>query len=120
MIVNKSALSTSLDDLGEMDHLSYDGTHTQEGLPCLLQTYVAACWLFDRLGMGRSVYGCPLRITEAILDTINVPGANPSPYTGYVITGTDAENLLAQGVAIKAYKEGKYYVMNNQYVPPNS
>ena len=111
------ALSTSLDNLGDQGHLSNDGTHTQEGLPCLLQTFVTACWLFDRLGLPTSVYGCPMRMTTDIYNTLNVPGPNLG--TG-VITGTDAENLLAQEVAIKAYKEGKYYVMNNQYVPPQS
>lgn len=108
------ALSTNLDNLGDAGHLSPDGTHTQEGLPCLLQTYVSACWLFDRLGVPRNVYGCPLRMTTAIYETINVSGANLG--TG-VITGTDEQNLLAQEVAIKAYKEGKYYVENNIFVP---
>lgn len=108
------ALSTSLDSLGDMEHLSPDGTHTQEGLPCLLQTFVAACWLFDRLGLPRSVYGCPIRMTTAIYNTINVPGPNLG---SGVIEGTDAQNLLAQEVAIKAYKEGKYYVENNIFAP---
>jgi hypothetical protein len=110
------ALSTDLDSLGDMEHLSPDGTHTQEGLPCLLQTYTTACWLFDKLGIAKSVYGCPMRITTSIYNQINVPGPNLG--TG-VITGTDAQNLLAQEVAIKAYKEGKYYVANNSFVPSN-
>ena len=106
------ALSTDLDNLGDQGHLSPDGTHTQEGLPCLLQTYVTACWLFDKLAINKSVYGCAMRITTAIYNTLNVPGANLG--TG-VVTGTDAQNLLAQEVAIKAYKEGKQFVMNNIY-----
>ena len=104
------ALSTDLANLGDEGNLSPDGTHTQEGLPCLLQTYVTACWLLDKLGIARSVYGCPMRMTTDIYNTLNVPGANLG--TG-VITGTDAQNVLAQEVAIKAYKEGKYYVNNN-------
>ena len=106
------ALSTDLDSLGDQGHLSPDGTHTQEGLPCLLQTFVSLCWLFDKLAIEKSVYGCPFRMTTAIYNTINVPGANLG--TG-VITGTDAQNLLAQEVAIKAYKEGKQFVINNLY-----
>lgn len=106
------ALSTALDNLGDQGHLSPDGIHAQEGLPCLLQTFVAACWLFDRLGVEKSVYGCPMRMTTAIYNTLNVPGANLG--TG-VITGTDAENLLAQEVAIKAYKEGKQFVIENLF-----
>lgn len=107
------ALSTELDNLGDEGHLSPDGTHTQEGLPCLLQTYVTMCWLFDRFGMAKSVYGCPMRMTTAIYNTLSVPGANLG--TG-VITGTDAENLLAQEVAIKAYKEGKALTLSNLFV----
>ena len=106
------ALSSDLDSLGDEEHLSPDGIHTQEGLPCLLQTYVTLCWLFDKLAINKSVYGCPMRMTTAIYNTINVPGANLG---SGVITGTDAENLLAQEIAIKAYKEGKWFVMNNIY-----
>lgn len=106
------ALSTSLDSLGDQGHLSSDGTHTQEGLPCLLQTFVTMCWLFDKLAIPKSIYGSPMRMTTAIYNTINVPGPNLG--TG-VITGTDAQNLLAQEVAIQAYKEGKQFVMDNIY-----
>lgn len=107
------ALSTELDDLGDQGGLSPDGTHTQEGLPCLLQTYVTACWLLDRLGIEKSVYGCDLRMTTAIYNSLNVPGPNLG---SGVITGTDAENLLAQEVAIKAYKEGKQMVISNLHL----
>lgn len=104
------ALDTDLNSLGDLGQLSPDGTHTQEGLPCLLQTYVTLCWLFDRLGINKSVYGHPMRMTSSIYNSINVPGANLG---SGVIKGTDAQNLLAQEVAIKAYKEGKQFVCNN-------
>lgn len=106
------ALSTDLDSLGDQGHLSPDGTHTQEGLPCLLQTFVALCWLLDRLAISKSVYGSPMRMTTAIYNTLNVPGPNLG---SGVITGTDAQNLLAQKVAIQAYKEGKRFVLDNIY-----
>ena len=107
------ALSTDLDDLGDQGHLSPDGTHTQEGLPCLLQTYVTLCWLFDKMSINKSVYGLPFKMTTAIYNTLNVPGPNLG--TG-VIEGTDAQNLLAQDVAIKAYKEGKSFVSKHIFV----
>lgn len=110
------ALSTDLDNLGDEGHLSPDGIHAQEGLPCLMQTFVTLRWLFERHGIDKSIYGCPARMTTEIYDTINVPGANLG--TG-VITGTDAQNLLAQEVAIQAVKEGKYYVENNIFAPSN-
>lgn len=106
------ALDTELNSLGDLGQLSPDGTHTQEGLPCLLQTYVTLCWLFDRLGINKSVYGHPMRMTTAIYNTINVPGANLGKG---VVQGTEAQNILAQEVAIKAYKEGKQFVMRNLY-----
>lgn len=79
------ALQTELDSLGNKKHLSPDGNHTQEGLPCLLQTYVTLCWVFDRLGIDKSVYGNPMRMTTEIYKKISVPRANLG--TG-VVTGT--------------------------------
>lgn len=108
----RMAMDTDLDTLGDKQHLSVDDTHTQEGLPCLLQTYVVMCWLFDRLSMNKSIYGCSMRMTSSIYSTINTPGANLG---SGVITGTDAQNLLAQEVAIKAYKAGKQFVMKHMY-----
>ena len=105
-----NALQTSLASLGDKGQLSPDGTHTQEGLPCLLQTYVILCWLFERLGINKSIYGSSARITTSIYNSINVPGANLG---NGVVTGTDAENLLAQEIAIKAYKEGKQFKLKN-------
>lgn len=104
------AMETDLDLLGDKQHLSSDGVHTQEGLPCLLQTYVALCWLFEKLGINKSIYGSPMRMTAAIYNTLNVPGANLG---SGVIEGTTAQNLLAQEVAIKTYKESKQFVMKN-------
>lgn len=111
------ALSTDLDSLGDQGHLSPDGTHTQEGLPCLLQTYTVLCWLLDKLSVNKSVYGFPFKMTTDIYSTIHVPGPNLG--TG-VIEGTTAQNLLAQEVAIQAYKEGKSFVNKNIYVEPSN
>ena len=104
------ALDSDLDYLGDQQHLSPDGTHTQEGLPCLLQTYVTLCWVFDRLDIKKSVYGHPMRMTTEIYKKISVPGANLG--TG-VITGTDRENVIAQQIAIEAYNKGKEFVQQH-------
>lgn len=106
------ALDTDLNNLGDLGQLSPDGTHTQEGLPCLMQTYVTVCWLFERLGINKSIYGHPMRMTSDVDNSISVPGANLG---SGVVKGTDAQNLLAQEVAIKAYKEGKQFTMRNLY-----
>jgi hypothetical protein len=104
------AMQTTLDSLGDNGHLSPDGTHAQEGLPCLLQTYAILLWLFDQLGINKSIYGLQFKMTTAIYNTINVPGPNLG---SGVIEGTDAQNLLAQEVAIMAYKDGVKFIADN-------
>ena len=100
-----NALSTSLDNLGDSGHLSSDGTHAQEGLPCLMQSLVALLWLLKQVGINKkSIYNCKARMTNDIYNSLNVPGPNLG---SGVITGTDIENILSQEVAIKSFKEGK-------------
>lgn len=109
-IAKYRALDTILDNLGDAGHLTVDGGHAQEGLPCLLQTLSVLCWLFDKLNINMSIYGFKLRMTTAIYNTINVPGPNLG--TG-LITGTEAENIVAQEVAIQSFKEGKKITINS-------
>ena len=104
------ARSTSLDSLGDQGHLTPDSIHAQEGLPCLLETYTALLWVLDRYGFPTSIYGLPFKMTAGIQSSIAVPGANTG--TG-VIEGTDAQNILAQEVAVQAYKVGKKFVADN-------
>lgn len=106
------ALSTDLDSLGDRGHLSPDGTHTQEGLPCLLQTFVVFRWLMRELSIPISVINCSLRMTTEIYNSINVPGPNLG---SGVIQGTDAQNDLAQDVAVLADKEGRG-IESNAYI----
>ena len=104
------ARSTDLDSLGDEGHLTPDTVHAQEGLPCLLEAYTALLWVLDRYGFPASIYGLPFKMTTGIQQSIAVPGSNPG---SGVIEGTDAQNLLAQETAIKAYKIGKKFVADN-------
>lgn len=104
------ARSTALDSLGDHGHLTPDDVHAQEGLPCLLETYTALLWVLDRYGFPTTIYGLPFKMTAEIQSGISVPGANIG--TG-VIEGTSAQNLLAQEVAVMAYKVGKKFVADN-------
>ena len=106
-----NALKTDLNNLGDWGQLTPDGTHTQEGLPCLLQTYVALEWIFDRWNIDKTVLGNEMRMTTAIYNKIAVPGANLG---SGVVTGTDAQYRIAQEVAIAAYKEGKKFLEDNK------
>ena len=98
------ALNTELDELGDLGHLSPDGTHAQEGLPCLMQAYTVFLWVCEQLGISKSVLGNTHLITSDNYSSINVPGANIG--TG-VVEGTTEQNRLAQKIAIQSYKEGK-------------
>jgi len=107
------AMSTSLDQLGDMGHLSHDGLHAQEGIPCLLQAYIVVLWILKEVEHHKSIYSSPIRMTTDIYETLNVPGSNVG--TG-VITGTDEQNLLAQEIAINSIKETTNSV-NDAIVP---
>ena len=106
-----NALKTDLKNLGDLGQLTPDGTHTQEGLPCLLQTYVALEWIFDKWNIEATVLGNPLRMTTEIYNKIAVPGANLG---SGVVTGTDDQYRIAQEVAVAAYKEGKKFLEDNR------
>ena len=114
-IAKYRALDTALDSLGDAGHLTVDGGHAQEGLPCLLQAKCTLCWILDKLGINKSIYGSDARMTTSLYNTLNIPGPNLG--TG-VITGTDEQNIIAQEVAIQAYKEGKQFVINNLFTEP--
>lgn len=96
------ALSTELDSLGDQGHLSPDGTHSQEGLPCMLQAYVTALWVFDQFCIQRGVLNNAVRVTASNYSSIHVPGPNLG---SGVVEGTEAQNYLAQQVATVAYTE---------------
>lgn len=97
------AMSTSLDELGDQGHLSPDGTHSQEGLPCMMQAYVTAMWILKQVGITMSVNNASAIVDNSNYSSINVPGPNLG--SGVVI-GTTEQVRLSQKVAIKAYKEG--------------
>jgi len=90
--------------------LTPDGTHTQEGLPCLLQTYVALEWIFDKFDINKTVKGNTFRMTTDIYNSIHVPGANLG---NGVVTGTEEQYSLAQDIAIEAYTEGKQFLQDH-------
>ena len=99
----------SLDSLGQTGHLSPDGTHSQEGLPCLMQAWVVALWIFDHLSLPLSINNAQQRVTSSNYSSINVPGPNLG---NGVVVGTTEQDRLAMDVAIKAYKEGKFIELN--------
>ena len=102
------ATKTALNELGDDGRLSPDGTHSQDGLPCLMQSYVLAMWIFSELGLPYGIVGSKLRITAQLSDSLNIPG--PHPGTG-LIEGTEEQHAIAQLCAIKADKLGRKFEM---------
>lgn len=96
------AFSTSLDSLGDQGHLSNDGTHSQEGLPCMLEAYVTALWILRQVALPCGILGSTDRVTSANYPLIEVPGPNLG--TG-VVEGTEAEYWLAQKIATMAFNK---------------
>lgn len=90
-----------LKDLGDRGELTPDGTHAQEGLPCMLEAYVVAEWLFSLMGIPKSIYNSQFRMTAAFYSNWQTIGANLG---SGVVEGTEAQYLEAQRVAIRAYK----------------
>lgn len=93
-----------LKTLGDRGNLSGDGTHTQEGLPCMLQSYVIALWAFEQLGIPKSILNSNVKMTSELY--ANWQSLGPNLGSG-VVEGTDAQIREAQVVAVKAYKVGK-------------
>lgn len=100
---------TALDGLGDSGHLSPDGTHAQEGLPCMLESYVMLAHILEWLGRPINIVGSKTRVTAANYDSIHVPGPNLG--TG-VVEGTEEQYLLAQRVACYSFNRAKTILGN--------
>lgn len=105
----QNARQTSLDKYGDFGHLSYDGNHLQEGLPCLIEAYVTAQFLFNLKESGVSIENSTLRITQGWVNEKRIPGKH-----GSVIEGTDEEYAICKRSAMLAL-EKPYEISNPLY-----
>jgi hypothetical protein len=96
----QNARTTSLKDLGDFGGLSYEGLHLQEGIPCLLEAYVATLYILDMVGCKhKGIYGNQVRPTQEKVVEWNVPQRN-----GSSVGVTDENCFLAQKCATMAIK----------------
>lgn len=93
----QNARHTRLDALGSYGHLSYDGVHLQEGMPCLTDALAATQSLFDMLGIDASIKAHDLEITNKWISSQNIPGQH-----GSAIEGCGEAYLLATECALQA------------------
>ena len=105
------ACKTSLDALGDLSHLSPDGTHAQEGLPCLLEAYVMLLQILNKLGRPMTIEGVTSVVDTSNYDSINVPGLNLG--TG-VVVGTADDYKVAKQVAASSTNK-KFAIMGETF-----
>ena len=90
----ENARTTTLNNLGTVG-LTQDGTHLQDGVPCLVEAYCFALSVLNVYGFG----------SKSINGSKFIPGETIQPH-GSVVGVTDNNNIkLAQKCAIFAFKK---------------
>ena len=86
-------------NIGERSDFSYDGIHAQEGIQCMIQTYVLAQFVFEKYGLPYGIQGSRVRVTD--ITGLNIHNSHGTPI------GMDNEQYCreAQTVAAITYKE---------------
>lgn len=93
----QNARHTRLDSLGKGGHLTYDGTHLHEGLPCIVDSYTSTQALLNILSINASIKNSNLRVNGKWGEKTKIPGR-----TGSYILGTDEDYALCLQCALKA------------------
>lgn len=93
----QNARRTYMDAYGTFGHLSYDGAHLQEGIPCLVEAYTAAQTILNEFGHDVSIADCKVEVTQNWVKEKNIPGQH-----GGVIKGSKEEYELAKKCALDA------------------
>jgi hypothetical protein len=75
----QNARTTELDKLGRYHHLTYDGMHMQEGIPCVIEAYVVTQVLLNMLGIDVSIDDDLVNITEDWLQQNSIPQLGGQP-----------------------------------------
>lgn len=114
-IAIKNALDNdTISSLGDNGFLSYDGIHAQEGLPCMLQTYVLAECVYKIYGLQYGIAGSAIRITtDAQITEMNVPNSHGTP-----VGMSDANCAIAQKIALETIKESE--LINSSSITENN
>lgn len=101
----QNARTTSLDSLGTGGHLTYDGSHLQDGLPCLVEAYATTLSILSLFGFGgKGLNGSQFRPTQTWIDAHGMNGQANGSSVGV----TESNVVLAKKCATIA--------VNNPYV----
>ena len=90
------------EDMGRTGSLTYDNIHLQEGLPCLIEAYVAAATFASMAGYGyKGIMGHKFRPTDEWLAEINIPSRQGDVIVRDVTT---LHYIMGQKCAVMALK----------------
>lgn len=93
----QNARHTYLDSLGNFGHLSYDGVHLQEGIPCLIDAYTVSQSLINLFDIDASINNNTLQVNQEWVKEKNIPGQH-----GKAITGSSEDYELCKKCALSA------------------
>lgn len=93
----QNARKTSLDNYGDFGHLTYDGRHLQEGIPCVVDAYTATESILRIMEIDSTIENSKLRVTQKWINLLNVLGPH-----GMVLEGSDIDYSLARRCALLA------------------
>lgn len=91
------ARKTYLDQLGDFGHLSFEGRHLQEGIPCLIEALTAAQFIMNIFNVNGSIDDCQLFVDQQWVSDRNIPGQH-----GLAILGSADDYDLCKRCALNA------------------
>lgn len=103
----QNARKTLLDKYGDFGHLTYDGRHLQEGIPCIVDAYAATESIFKIIDINASIENSTMRVSAKWVKDINVLGRH-----GSVIEGNDYDYEIAKQCALKSVEKPFEIVIN--------
>lgn len=93
----QNARMTPLDSIGDFGHMSADGLHLQDGLPCLIASYTVVQKILEEYMLPHSVIFSDLRPTQKWVEAKHVP----QPH-GIAIEGGIDDYILCKHLALRA------------------
>ncbi len=110
----QNARQTPLDSLGIFGHMSADGLHLQDGIPCLIEAYTIAQKLFNYFKLPFSITLSTLHPTQQWAVSRHIPEMN-----GTVLEGSDEDYALCKRIAIRAIAKPYSLFVNQENITPD-
>lgn len=93
----QNARQTPLDSLGNFGHMSFEGLHLQDGIPCLIEALTIAQQILNYYHIPLSITASNLRPTQQWAEERKIPEMN-----GKVLEGTEEDYNLCKRIALYA------------------